>query len=279
MLMHKRIFEKLLLAAGLVLFGLFAVKVLAQNVTQSYQSDTALQNGVIVRLTEKAGNKIEPLTAAKQTDMLGVVVAPGDAPVALSNNGDQSQTFVATFGQYDVVVSNQNGPVKVGDYLTISSADGVGMKADKKQLIILGKALKAFDGQSAAESTTMLVDSSGAKKTVSLGRIPVDISVAHNPLYQPENPNGVPNWLARAVQIVTNKPVGAVRVYASLAAMIVAVVIAGTLLYSGVRSSMAAVGRNPLAKKLIMRNLLQVVLLALIIVSIGLFAVYLLLKL
>ena len=275
--MFRRVFKKLFLAIGLVLFGMGMGKAVAQNVTQGYQSDTPLQNGLMVRLSEKGSNKIEPLTSAQQTDLLGVVVAPNEAPVSLAS-GAESQVYVATFGQYTTLVSDQNGPIKVGDFITISSLDGVGMKADNRQTVVLGKALKAFDGRAAAESSTTLVDSKGVKKTANLGRIPVDISVAHNPLYQPENQNGVPRWLARAVQIVTNKPVGAVRIYASLAALVAAVVIAGTLLFGGVRTSMTAVGRNPLAKHAIMRNLLQVVLIALIIVMIGLLAVYLLLK-
>jgi hypothetical protein len=49
-------------------------------------------------------------------------------------------------------------------------------------------------------------------------------------------------------------------------------------LYAGVRSSVISMGRNPLARKTIIRNLIQIVLIALIILVTGLIAVYLLLK-
>jgi hypothetical protein len=108
----------------------------------------------------------------------------------------------------------------------------------------------------------------------------VDISVAHNPLYHViQNTNGVPSFLSGVVKIVTNKPVGAIRIYASLVVFLVSIIIAGSVLYAGVRTGMIAVGRNPLAKASIMRGLLQVVLIALIIVTSGFLAVYLLLRL
>jgi F0F1-type ATP synthase membrane subunit c/vacuolar-type H+-ATPase subunit K len=84
--------------------------------------------------------------------------------------------------------------------------------------------------------------------------------------------------LSKAAQIVTNKPVSAIRIYASLIVLALAVVIAGVLLYSGVRNGMTAIGRNPLAKRSITRSLLQVVIISLIVFIIGLIAVYLLLK-
>ena len=84
--------------------------------------------------------------------------------------------------------------------------------------------------------------------------------------------------MAEAAEIVTDKPVGALRIYASLAVLVLAIIIAGILLFSGVRTSMTAIGRNPLAKKSIMRNLLQLILIAMIILTIGVIAVYLLLK-
>jgi hypothetical protein len=51
------------------------------------------------------------------------------------------------------------------------------------------------------------------------------------------------------------------------------------MLYSGIRSGMIAVGRNPLSKKSIMRSLIETVIAGLIVFAVGIFAVYLLLKL
>lgn len=245
----------------------------AQNVTQGYQSTVALQKGMIVALDPANSSRVLPLSQDKATNMLGVVVDPGDAPVSLSNNDQLSQVYVATFGQYNVLVSTQNGPIKTGDLVSISSLVGVGAKATVSNATILGKALQSFDGKTTSVGSTTL---NGA--TVQLGRILVDISVAHNPIYQPTVPAGVPRFLAKAAQFVTNKPIGALRLYASLAVFLLSLIAAVSLLYSGARNSVRAIGRNPLARHLIMRNLLQIIIIALIVFIIGLLGVYLLLK-
>lgn len=278
MFKRKRFIEYTLILVGLVLFVVFVAKAVAQDVTQGYLSDVSLQPGLIVRLKPHDATRVEPLSQDSETDMLGVIVSPSDAPVALSNSANAQQVYVATYGQYNVLVSNQNGAIKAGDTIAISALDGVGMKADKSREAILGKAVQAFDGQSSAISSATLSGSAG-KTNVAIGRIAVNINVAHNPAYHPVVAEaGVPLWLSRAAQLVTDKPVGAARIYASLIILVLSIIIAGVLLYSGVRNSMVSIGRNPLAKKSILRNLLQIVLIALIIFIIGLIAVYLLLR-
>jgi hypothetical protein len=271
-----------------LLFGLaclIAVPALAsadnsatQSVTQGYGSDTALQNGLIVKLKDSDATKVEPDTVAAMTKMQGVVVAASDASVTLSNNDNKKQVYVATFGRYSTLVSNQNGPIKTGDYVTISSLAGVGMKADSSQAIILGKAAGNFDGTSNVEGTATLKDTAGKQVAVSLGRIPVDIGVAHNPLQQTID-NNLPGFLRRASQIIANKPVSSTRVYLSLAVLLISAIIAGSMLYAGIRNGLIAIGRNPLAKLSITRNIVQVIVTSLIIFIIGLFGVYLILKL
>ena len=65
----------------------------------------------------------------------------------------------------------------------------------------------------------------------------------------------------------------------SLLVLLIASFVSGMLLLSGVKSAMTAIGRNPLAKKAIYRSLVQVVISSLIVFIVGIFAVYLLLKL
>ncbi len=275
---HKRILQRILLVLGLVLFaGCISRAVIAQNVTQGYQTDQVLQKGMIVRLTSNDGQKVEALTQADGAQMLGVVVSSSDAPVSLSNIGAEDQVFVATYGRYDVLLGDQNGAVKTGDLVAISSLAGVGMRADSKQELIVGKALQGFDGKSNSEGKMELETSEG-KRTVNLGRVQVEIAVAHNPMYQKDTPAGVPKFLSKIVQAVTDRPVTAFRIYASVAIMLVCVIVAGSVLFAGVRSGMIAVGRNPLAKHSIAKNLVQVTLMSLIVFVIGIIGVYLLLR-
>ncbi|MET0779877.1 MAG: hypothetical protein ABWY71_03510 [Candidatus Saccharimonadales bacterium] len=275
MFKHKRLWSALLAVAGLLVLCSTAVS--AQNVTQGYSSDQALQNGMIVRLKAGDGTKVESLKQKDASEMLGITVANNDAPVSLSDPS-KKQVFVATFGKYDVLVSNQNGPIKSGDFITISAVEGVGMKAGTDQEIILGKATSNFAGTGDADSRVQLTDSLGGKQDVSLKRVQVDISVAHNPNYSGDITAGVPRFLSKAAQLVTKKPVTALRIYAGLGVLALAVGVAGGIIYAGVRTGMTAVGRNPLAKGSITKNLVTVVLIAIVVVLIGVIAVYLLLK-
>ncbi|HSX17303.1 MAG TPA: hypothetical protein VLH86_04340 [Patescibacteria group bacterium] len=275
MVNHRRLLATILSVVGLL--ALCTVGAYAQNVTQGYLTDQPLQNGMIVRLKQGDPTKVVPLKQHDASEMLGVTVANSAAPVSLSDPTKQ-QTFVATFGKYDVLVSNQNGPIKSGDYITVSALDGVGMKAGTDQEIILGKAIGNFATTSDVESRVTLTDSIGGKQEVALKRIGVDISVAHNPNYSGDITAGVPRFLSKAAQLVTKKPVTALRIYACLGVLALAVGVAGGIIYAGVRTGMTAVGRNPLAKKSIVRNLFSIALMAIIIVLIGCVAVYLLLK-
>jgi len=244
----------------------------AQTVTQGYQSSSNLQIGTIVKLKNSNTSMIEPLSATSINQMQGVVVAANSAPVTLStDNPTQQQYFVATIGQYDVLVSDQNGPIKTGDYITISSLDGVGMKADSSQPIVLGRAAQNFTSAN-AESTASI----GSNK-FSIGRIEVTIAISHNPLTVKNN--DIPSFLKRAGQLIANRPVNPVRLYLGVVVLFAALVVAVSMLYSGVRSSLVAVGRNPLAKQSILRNLFQVTLMSLVVFTMGVIAVYLILKL
>lgn len=248
---------------------------LAEAVVQSYKTTSPLQAGTIVELVGSSPAIAEPLPQAAADKMFGVVINPAESPVSLSSTNDANQAFVATNDNYSVLVSNQNGSIKTGDYVTISSITGVGMKATSADKIVLGKALAAFNGGNDSIGSTTLKESGGQQKTVQFGRAMVGINIIPNPLIQD---TVVPSFLRTIAQGVSSRPVSAVRVYLSLAVLLADAVITGSLLYAGVRSSLIAIGRNPLSKKSIVRGLIQVTLTSLIVFIIGLFAVYLLLR-
>lgn len=268
---------------GLVLTGLFVAggTAAAQAVTRAYNTDQQLQRGMIVRLAEKNNTKVEALKAAEIDKMEGVIVAANDSPVTLSA-ADQSmqQVFVATTGRYNVLVSNQNGAIKKDDYITISAVAGVGMKADGKQSRIVGKALSGFDGANNVSGKMTVKNSSNTQIPITLSLIAVEINVAHNPI-EDKKSSLIPGmeFLQKAAGEVVNHEVEPGQLYLALAALIVSAFIAGSILYAGVKTSMTAIGRNPLAKASVMRNLLSVVVTSIIILIIGIVAVYLILKL
>jgi hypothetical protein len=278
-------FRKILLGLGLagVMLATITPIATAQSVTQGYGAAEPLQTGMIVQLkpgsdkdTDKSSAKVTALIQENELQMLGVVVASNDSPVSLSDPEEQ-QVFVATSGQYSVLVSTQNGIIKAGDYISISSLKGVGMKSDGKHRVVLGKALQNFsDGANA--SSRVVLKTGDSKTQVALGRILVDVGIARNPAYSGDYIAGVPQVLTRAAQAVTGKPLTALRLYACMAVLFVSLAVAGGILFAGARSGMMAVGRNPMAKKSIFKSMITVVLMAIIVVTVGVIAVYLLLK-
>jgi hypothetical protein len=248
-------------------------------VTQTYNADPSVQIGMLVRLKEKDGTTVTPLTSKEANSLLGVVVPKDDATIVITPGEVKAQqVLVATTGTFSVLVSNQNGPVNIGDYLSVSALSGIAMKADENQARIIGKATSAFSGTSNVVGTVKLKDSAGRTKSVSIGRSSLDIKIAVNPLFQ-KNADFVPGFAAKIADSVSSKPVSVARIYLGMALIGTTAFVTAMLLYSGVRSGMVAVGRNPLSKKSIFRSLIQTVIAGLIIFATGIFAVYLLLKL
>jgi hypothetical protein len=248
-------------------------------VTQSYGTDAVLQKGMIVRLDPKDSTKVKPLTQDESKDMLGVVVQANDAALSLTSDLSKRQVYVATYGKYNVLVSTQNGVIAAGDLVSISTIDGVGMKADGETDTVIGKALTSFDGKSNVLGTSSLTDTSGKKTEVSLGSVSIQVLVQANPLRSVALPTAFTNFLSRIGYSVSNKTVNPSRLYLALLVLIIASFVSAVLMFSGVKSAMTAIGRNPLAKKAIYRSLIQVIISSLIVFIIGIFAVYLLIKL
>lgn len=246
---------------------------------QGYAADSLLQIGTIVQLDEKDNHKVAPATDKKAQQTYGVVVDPHLLSLTISNDSLKNEVFVATSGNFNVLVSTQSGAIKAGDYVAISSIDGVGMRAGDKGVTVLGRAVKTFDGISDVVGSVPLKTNGGQTvKTVSLGIIPVSINVQRNPNEKSTKAN-LPNMLQRIGQAVADKPVSPAKIYLSAAITLMTIIVTVVMLYAGIRSGIISLGRNPLSKKSILRGLLQVVIASLVILIIGLFAVYLLLKL
>jgi len=242
----------------------------AEVVIQGYDADGPLQKGMLVRVKDSDTTKIEPVSNETADRLHGVVVDANDAAVTLSTEGQK--VFVATAGKHEVLVSDQNGALKTGEYITPSSVSGIGMRADGKQLVVAGKALEGFDGKSNVVSSTNV-----GGRTVNIGRVQADIAVMHNPLQQPAG--NVPGFLRRSSDSIAGKSVSTPRIYMSLAVFLASTLTAASLLYSAARNAIISVGRNPLGKKSIIRSMMQVVLVSLAVFLSGLFGVYLLLRL
>lgn len=245
---------------------------------QGYAADSVLDNGTIVRLTGKDSKTVTVATQAELQNMFGVTVDPNQQPLTISNDDLKNEVFVAVSGTYNVLVSTQGGTIKSGDYITLSSVNGVGMKAGTKEKTVFGRANTGFDGKGITLGTTTLKDDTGGTKTVTLGMVPVTIDIRHNPNDKSTKAN-LPEFLQRIGEAVAEKEVSPIRIYLSMGITTVSIIAAIAMLYAGIRNGVISIGRNPMSKKSIFRALLEVVLTSVLILVISLFAVYLLLRL
>jgi hypothetical protein len=208
--------------------------------------------------------------------MLGVVVPINNTPISLSPSVVKTnQVLVASSGQYEVLVSNQNGAIKSGDYLAISSLSGIAMKASDLTSTVIGRADSSFNG------TSGVIGSEKAKSgssTYTIGSIAANVQLEQNPLFA-QGSNGLPSFVVKAAYNIANKPVDPLRIYLSLVFLVLVIIIIGSMFYSGVRSGIISIGRNPLSQKSITRSLIQTFVVGVFIFAIGVLAAYLMIDL
>jgi hypothetical protein len=176
-------------------------------------------------------------------------------------------------------VSTQGGTISSGDYVTMSSINGVLMKAGTEEETVFGRANSGFDGKGVTLGSSTLKDVNGQEnQKVTLGSVPVTIDIKKNP-NEKSTEVDILEQLRRVGKQIAEKEVSAVRIYLSMAITAISLIAAIAVIYSGVRNSIISIGRNPMSKKTIFRALLEIILTSILILVIGLFAVYLLLKL
>lgn len=256
----------------LVLFSVLGAS--AQEFTQGYGTNDQLLRGSLVSRDEEDETLVDGANTDNLSKLFGVVVRSDESAVLLTT--DTAGVYVATTGRYEVLVSTLGGDIKTGDYITASSITGIGMKAGDSQELVIGQALQDLDlsNSDAILGTTTATSADGKVHDVAIARILADLDVKRNPRLS----QSAPELIVRFSELIAGKPVSLLRVYAAMAVLIVTAGLGGTMLYSGIKSSFVAVGRNPLSKRSIMKGLIQVVATSMAIFLSGFFAVYLILK-
>lgn len=245
---------------------------------QGYASDQPLDSGTIVQLTGIGSDRVKVASKADLQNMFGVTVDQQQLPLKVTAGSVENETYVAVSGTYNALVSTEGGPIAAGDYVTLSSINGVVMKAGTEEKTVFGRAASAFDGKAVTLGQTQLKNSAGEMVTVTLGSVPVTIDIRSNP-NEKSTKAKVPEFLERIGQAIAEKEVSPIRIYLSMGITAVSLIAAIVVVAVGVRNSVISIGRNPMSKKSIFRALLEIILTGALILIIGLFAVYLLLRL
>jgi len=229
----------------------------AATVSSAYNASGNTPSGSIVRLDPSNSNNVLPANSSSAFHLLGVVV-PRDTSLITVNPSD-STVQVASSGTTPALVSDVNGAINKGDYISVSPIDGFGMKAESG-LPVIGIAQTNFSSISGTITTKQIKDKNGKTVSVNVGFDRIAISIGSGVAAASNSTNL--NGLQKAVQSLTGRSVSTIRIMISLAIAVVAIVSLATLIYGSIYGSIISVGRNPLAKSVIMKTLTFVLIMA-----------------
>lgn len=208
--------------------------------------DKDVKEGDIIKVTPTGYMKT---TNAYEPSVFGVVT---DNPsVSFENRSLPNGKAVISSGKVYVLVSAHNGPIKKGDTLTTSVISGYAQKASDNGYVI-GTAVESFP----------------AKKNTDTGKILVVLNITYNSSLTTKT-NNLFKLFSIAADAPYLSPLNALRyLFAGImviASFFIAVFFFGRVSTTGVE----AIGRNPLAGKLIMVSVVLHLALAAVIIFIG----------
>lgn len=271
---HMRIARQILLlflALGVVL----SAKAIAAtpNLSNSYKSTSTITAGSLVSLDKTHSGYIVLANNQTNTDLIGVAVKSNQSLLAVNSGSGNVQ--VALNGVANALVSTLNGNISVGDQVGVSPINGVGMKAEAGSRVI-GNAQESFNSGSAGASTTQVTSKSGQTSTISIGFIPVVISISTAPSAKGSGTSV--NVIQRTANAIAGHSVSLLPLIISSIIAVLSLVSVVVLIYGTINGSLISIGRNPLAKPAIFESLAQVFGMITLIIIIALIAIYLILR-
>lgn len=266
---YQRRMRYMLPVAALLIIVFGALGATASAIARGYETtDTGLQVGMVVALSTEGSSTIERATQGNAKRVVGVVTTFENSSVTLASG--QTRTLVESEGQVEVYVSDLAGPIKQGDLLAMSPLKGVLMKAsDNDGSTILGIATEDVDFST--DTQVASVEQNGKSKDAKITKTKVNLNNKGS-----DNGQGQaePSTLAKLGKSIVGKDVGEVRVLMAFIIFIIVLIAEGGIIYGAVSSAITALGRNPMARKIIHREIIQVLLVAIGVLLLGLGAVY-----
>lgn len=243
---------------------------LAQAISQGYPSDDAgLRPGMVVQLDGEPKSddpvKVERAEIQNQSKIIGLAVSPNDSFALIASSNEP--VYVQASGEVLALVSDINGQVKDGDQLTISPLNGVLMRAEGTDHLTFGSALEDFPAQT---ETYQIDGGSTSLSSTEVGYMRINLNARSFATGQFQEKS----ILSSISTSLIGSDIGPARVLIALFIFITVLVAEGGIIYGAISSAIAALGRNPLAKKDIRLELMRVVFIAFIVLCVGLGAVY-----
>ncbi len=241
----------------------------ATSLSQGYTASEELSVGSIASLKEDSSDEVVAATTSNADNIIGIVINQDSSQIAISN-GAKTQVQVATNGVVPVLVSDIAGEIKQGDPITASPITGVGMKA-----IVNTKVVGFAQGKISGSTKQTIKDSNGDSQEVNVGQAPVLISVSYH--YKTPEKTVIPAAVQNVADAIAGRKVGSVPIIVSGIIFIIMLVTVVSIIYSMIRSGIISIGRNPMSQSAVYRDIVQLSVLVIVIISVSITAIYIVL--
>lgn len=249
---------------------LSSVSVGAIGISQGYRtSDKGLRLNMIAAQTSENNEStpiVERSDGNNKSKIVGIVTTIDSNLLTLTNS--DAKVHVTTSGEAVMYVSDLNGAIKKGDFIASSPLSGIGMKSGDNDTFVVGVALEDFNSGSATPESVSTTQ--GSSRTVLVSKLKVNVE----PHDRGQKSQKQSPFLILFGQSVTGRQVTQTQVLVALVVFFLLLVVEGSVIYGAVHSTIISIGRNPLARGALYRQLLQVSWLSLVILLFGLGAIY-----
>lgn len=267
--------SKAIAALLLILFSwaffLLTQAVSATGISQGYSTaDNDLRQNMIAALSSESSDDkpvVERANSNNRSKVVGIVTTIDANLLTLTNT--EAKVHIATSGEALTYVSDLNGTIKKGDFIAVSPITGVGMKGSEADTFVVGVALEDFNSETA--ESQQVSTTQGSERTVLINRIKIDVEPRD--LGKGAQANSTPVLLLFG-QSVTGKSVTQTQVLVALVIFLLLLIVEGSIIYGAIHSTIVSIGRNPLARRALYKQLLQVSWLALLVLVFGAGAIY-----
>lgn len=275
MLIRQRYLYRNLVAIVAAIFLMFAIPAAANAIATGYTSnDKLLRVGMIAALTENSDSDVERASLSNRDRFVGIVTTSGETTLAFADGS--ASVLIEQSGEVAAYVADIGGSIKKGDKLVISPLNGTLMKQQDGggwSIAVASEDLTADLVAKQGEEVTYR--DKDQDKRAKMALMKVSIIPAGAERTEATNSSANQSTLSKVGATIAGKRVDEVRVIAAFIVFILVLIAEGGIIYGAVTSAMTAVGRNPLARPAVRREMIKVLLAALMVLAMGLAAAYL----
>jgi uncharacterized protein (UPF0333 family) len=254
----------LILSVVMIVAAASQVGAIARGYTSN---DDDLTAGMVAATSESGSSGVERANQNNTERIVGIVTTLEESSVTLASGN--SKVFVESEGEISAYVSDIAGKVKRGDLLSLSSFKGILMKATNGEGAVIGTAAEDSGSNNTNDPIHYTYLDSGKSKTTEVVKIKINLN---KQLLGSQTADQSP--LSKIGESVTGKQLSDIRVLAALTIFVLVMIAEGGIIYGAVTSAITALGRNPMARKIIRREMTRVIIVAIGVLSLGLGAVY-----